>query len=881
MRSKFSYTPLLFIFFWIKVLHSQSDSLSSTEIKFDNSIIIDSTGTEEKEPLLLDMIKYNAKDLVRINKKENKLYLVNEAELYYGDITLRSGIIILDYKEKEVYAGRLKDTSGALTQYPFFKQGVSEINPDSIRYNFDTQKALIWNSKTEQGGMNVYSNYTKKQNDSVFYIKNAKVTTGGELDKADYYFRIRKGKLVPGGKIVTGFTNMYIQNVPTPIMLPFAYFPTTQNQSSGFIFPSIGENNNRGYAIQNGGYYFNLSDYFNLSLIGDYYTNGSYGFRADTQYKKMYNYNGDLSFRYENLISGERGLSGYSKSTVFNFRWSHSKDAKASPYSTFSASMNFGSSDYYQQSVNQLNNPNFLNNNLSSSISYSKTFPGSPRVNISLTSAMSQNSQTQNVNLTLPTLQANMERIFPFAPKEGGKKGVIQNINFQYTARAENRIITTEDNLFTSKMFENANSGIIHNIPLSTNFKLLKHLSISVGSSYKEVWTPKTIKYNNYNEELETVIKDTINGFDAFRTYNFSSSLGTTIYGIFNFGEDKKIQSIRHTIRPSFSYGYSPSFEKQYYDTYIIDAEGNTASYNRFQGGLFGAPGGGISSSVGITVNNSLEAKVTDRDTTKTEAKKVNILNNLNLSTSYNFRADSLNFSPIRMTTGFSALKNKMKMNIGATFDPYAIDENNKRYGTFNFKNGGAFLRMTSANLNMNYSISSKQFDKTDNKKSKDETENESLEDTETASSGGRVDGLFGNAPDIKGGRMNKVLKKIESKNKYPFYKSKIPWDFKLAWSLTYNNRLKQREISNNSLMFSSNINLTPKWDIRASSGYDFKGKGFTYTSLGFNRDLKSWRMSFDWVPFSNRASWNFFIGIKSGLLSDIKYEKNREPDKR
>lgn len=881
LQSKLSYTSFLFIFYWGTLLYSQNDSLSSKDLKNSNLTLIDSTSIGEKEPLLLDLITYKAQDSVRINKKENKISLYNNAELYYGDITLRSGIIVLDYKEKEVYAGRIAiDTSGELVQYPFFKQGVNEINPDSIRYNFDTQKALIWNSKTNQGGMNVYSNFTKKENDSVYYIKNAKVTTGGELDDADYYFRIRKGKLVPGGKIVTGFTNMYIQNVPTPIMLPFAYFPTTQNQSSGFIFPSIGENNNRGYAIQNGGYYFNLSDYFNLSILGDYYTNGSYGFRADTQYRKMYNYNGNLSFRYENLISGERGLSGYSKSTVFNFRWTHTKDSKASPYSTFSASMNFGSSDYYQQSVNQLNNPNFLNNNLSSSISYTKVFQGTPRVNISLTSALSQNSQTQNVNLTLPTLQANMERVFPFAPKEGGKKGIIQNINFQYTARAENRIITTEDNLFTSKMFEGARSGMIHNIPLSTNFKLFKHLSFSVGSSYKEVWTPQTIRYYDYNEESETVIKDTINAFDAFRTYGLSSSLGTTIYGIFNFGEDKKIQSIRHTIRPSLSYGYTPSFREQYYDTYIIDANGNTSSYNRFQEGLFGGPSGGVGSSVGIAINNSFEAKVTDKDTTKTEAKKVKILNNLNFTTGYNIMADSLNWSPIRMTTGFSILNGKMKMNIGATFDPYALNKQNVRIGSFNYKNG-AILRMTSANLNMNYSISSKEFEKKDSENSKDKNNDEFIEDTETSSSGGRDDGLFGKATDIIGERIFKNLKKVESKNKYPFYRSKIPWDFRAAWSFTYKNNRQQKEISNNSLMFSSNITLTPKWEVSASSGYDFKGKGFTYTSLGFNRDLKSWRMSFDWVPFSNRASWNFFIGIKSGLLSDIKYEKNREPDKR
>lgn len=273
----------MFIFFWNAFVQGQSDSLSVSDKSLKKEIIIDSTDVSQDEPLLLDMITYKAKDSVRINRTKNKISLYNEAELYYGDITLRSGIIVLDYKEKEVYAGRIIDTSGTLVQYPFFKQGINEINPDSIRYNFDTQKALIWNSKTEQGGMNVFSNYTKKQNDSVYYIKDARVTTGGELDDADYYFRVRKGKLVPGGKIVTGFTNMYIADVPTPLMLPFAYFPTTQNQSSGFIFPSIGENNNRGYAIQNGGYYFNLSDYFNLALIGDYYTNGSYGIRADTQ----------------------------------------------------------------------------------------------------------------------------------------------------------------------------------------------------------------------------------------------------------------------------------------------------------------------------------------------------------------------------------------------------------------------------------------------------------------------------------------------------------------------------------------------------------------------------------------------------------------------
>ncbi len=875
MRSKLSYTLSLFICFWSHFLLGQVDSLNQKNISKKTEIISDSLNLDPKEPLLLNIVKYNAKDYVRINRKENKLYLYDEAELYYGDITLKSGLIVLDYKEKEVYAGRIKDTSGTLVQYPYFKQGNNEINPDSIRYNFDTQKALIWNSKSDQGGMNVYAGYTKKENDSVYYLKDAKVTTDGELKDSDYYFRVRKGKLIPGGKIVTGFTNMYIADVPTPLMLPFAYFPTSQNLESGFIFPSIGENNNRGYAIQNGGYYFNLSEYFNFALLADYYTNGSYGFRGDTQYRKKYNYNGGLSFRYENLVSGERGLSGYSKSTVFNFRWNHSKDTKASPYSTFSASVNFGSSDYYQQSVNQLNNPNFLNNTLASSISYSKTFPGSPRVNVSLTSAMSQNSQTKSVNLTLPTLQTNMERVFPFAPKEGSKKGIFQNINFQYTSRLENRIITTEENLFKAEMFREARSGMVHDIPISTNFKILKHLSMSVGSSYREVWTPQTIRYRDYDDSIQVAAKDTIRKFDAFRTYNFNASLGTTIYGTFNFGDDKKIQSIRHTIRPAISYGYSPSFEKEYYDTYIIDADGNTGSYTRFEGGLFGAPGRSSGSSIGININNSFEAKVKDKDTTKLEPKKIKLLNQLTISTSYNIQAEQFKWAPVRMSTGINALNNKLSINLGATFDPYALDENNRRINEFNIKEGGGFFRMSSANMNMNYTLSSKMFEK----KKKNNTIDKEENDTETASSGGRDDGLFGRAVNYRDNSLYENNDKEASK--YPFYQSKIPWDLKLAHSLTYSNNQNQKDISNNSLMFSSNVELTPKWRINVSSGYDFKRKGFTYTTFGFDRDLRSWVMNFNWVPFSNRASWNFFIGIKSSLLRDIKYEKNREPDRR
>ena len=837
--------------------------------------LLDSLSRPTKKPLLLAKVKYTAKDCVRINRKENKLILYNEAELYYQDIELRAGIIILDYETNEVNAGRIEIDS-TLVQYPFFKQANNEVNPDSIRFNFDTQKALIWNSKSGQNGMDIFAALTKKENDSVYYIKDARVSTagklvGGEDEGIDYYFKVRKGKIIPGGKIITGPTNMFIADVPTPVGVPFAYFPSSQTKESGFIIPSIGESNLRGYYIQNGGYYFALSDYVDLSLIADYYTNGSYGLRGDSQYNLRYKFKGNFSFRYENLINEARGLPDYSKSTVFNVRWSHTKDPKSSPNSTFSASVNFGSSDYYRQSVNQLNSPNFLNNNLSSSISYSKSFPAYPRVNISLTTAMSQNSQSKSVNLTLPTFQATMERIFPFAPKVGVKKGFFQNINFQYSGRAENRIITTEDELFGPNMFDNAKSGMKHNIPLSTNFKLFKYLSFSTNANFEEVWTQNTVRYNDFNPQTNLAVKDTIRKIGAFRQYNLGVALGTTLYGTFNFGEDKKIQSIRHTIRPSISYSNRPSFE-QYYDTYIIDAEGNTAEFTRYENSLFGLPTRNLANNMSISVGNNFEAKVRDKDSTATKPKKIILLNNLNISTAHNFAADSLRWSPMRMSTALSLLKNKMGINIGATFDPYALNENNVRINTYNIVNGGGLLRMTSANINMDYSFSSVQFE--GNQKEED---NE-LNQREATSSGGREDDLFGRAEDFSDRRLNED--DDSPVPKYPSYRTKIPWDFKVAYSLTYNNSVGQRNFSNNSLMFSGNIDLTPKWKVGLSSGYDFKGKGFTYTQLRFNRDLNSWRLNFSWVPFSDRASWNFFIGIKSGLLSDIKYEKQSEPNR-
>ncbi|MFY7957641.1 MAG: putative LPS assembly protein LptD, partial [Flavobacterium macrobrachii] len=817
---------------------------------------IDTNKVNKKKPLLEHKVKRKAVDYEKIDQKKKLITLYNKAEVYYDDIELKAGIIVIDYQKNEVYAGRIKDSTGKYTQLPIFKQGTNVVEPDSIRFNFKTKKALVWNSRTDQGEFKVKAAITKKENDSVYFMKGARFTTAKDIDNPEYYFYTNKVKMVPGKKIVVGTTNMVIADVPTPIALPFAFFPITDKSRSGIIMPTYNDSNLRGFSLQNGGYYFALSDYYDLAILGDYYTNGSYGFRFQSSYGKKYKFNGNLNVRFENLVNGERGFPDYSLNKIYNIQWSHSKDAKSNPNSRFSASVNLGSSTYFRQSLNQINAGSELNNTLSSSVSYSKTFNTVPQVNMSLTATHSQNTNTGAINMTLPTLQASVDRIFPFAKGDGIKKGIIKNINFQYNLRGENRIDTNDSIFFKPEMFRDAKMGFQHSIPLSTNFKIFKHFSASAAVNYNEVWYFKTIR-RNYSDLQNKVVDTEVQGFDAFRTYNFSSGIGTTIYGTFNFKEGKRIQSIRHVMRPNVSYSYTPSFER-YYDTYDSDGSGTMIKdYTRFDGGIFGSPGKNMSNIMSFTLNNTFEAKVTDRDSTKTEPKKIMLLNNLNFSTSYDITADSLRWAPMRVSGGTQLFKQKMNINFAATLDPYAINNSGQRINTWNIDNGGSLFRMTSANMNISYAFSSSEFEGKEN------------ENTAGKRNGGREDDLFGTNADLSDRRQSQFGEDDESDSKpSEFFKYKLPWDMNFAYSITYSNNRREKKITGNSLMVSMNTDLTPKWKIGVSTGYDFVQQGVTYTQLRFERDLLSWRMDFNWVPFGTNANWGFFIGIKSGVLS-------------
>ncbi len=842
------------------ILDKSELNLSDTDTTKTDSIPI----TRE---YLEDNIIHKAKEYVSNDFINQTAELYNEAELYYQDIELKAGKIIIDYKNSLAHATGIFDTLGNYIQKPEFKQGAQYSTQDSLIYNFKNEKAIIYQSRTEQQGVFITGDITKKENDSTFYINKAKFTTSKKEDP-DYYISTSNIKVVPNSKIVGGWSNLVIAGVPTPLVLPFFYAPITKGRASGFLIPTWGENQNQGFFLQNGGYYFAINDYVDLAVLADIYTNGSWGVRTESNYSLRYKYNGNFSFRYENLINSQRGFPDYSKSTNFFVRWSHSQSAQSNPNSRFSASVNFGSSSFFTESLNELSSPQYLTNTFSSSISYFKKFVGTPfNMNASLTHT--QNTNTEQIDMNLPSLNLNMDRVYPFAPKVGAKKNPIQNIGLTYSMQAQNRITTNDDDFGKSEMFKNAKSGIKHNVSMGTNMKLFKYFTVSPSATYKDIWYFKTID-KNWDNDLEEVVTDTLQGFDSFREYSASVSASTTFYGMVNFKKGK-LQAIRHVVRPSISYGYRPDFS-QYYDEYQASLDPNDLEeYSRFQNGTYGAPSRGLSNSIGFSLNNTLEAKVMSKEEDNEdegESTKVNILNNLNFSTSYNMAADSLRWSPMRMNAGTQLFKKKLNININATMDPYAINANGTKINTFNINNGGSFFRLTNAGLTSNYSISSKDLGKN---KTKSNSKNSNSQNSTS-------DNLFGGSltDNNQKGDTNK-----DDVKKTKLYHATMPWDIRMRYSLTYSNLRGENKISANSVQISGNIEFSPKWKVGISSGYDFENKGITYTQLRFERDLDSWRFTFNWVPFGNRSTYYFFIGVKSSALSDLKYDKRQVPDKR
>lgn len=847
------------------ILSTKKDSLI---VKKKDSLVADSIKPKES---IEDIITHVAKDYTIQDAKNKTVTLYNEANITYTDIDLKAGIIIVNYKKNTLFAKGIKDSTGYV-QRPVFRQGNEESEQDSITYNFKSKRALIYGLKTKQGEMFTYGEKTKRVNDSTIYIRKIRFTTS-EKDNPDYFIGTSKAKIVPGKKIIIGGSQLYITDVPTPIFLPFAYFPITETSVSGFLIPAFDTGSSvRGIGFQNGGYYFAINDYVDLGITGDAYSNGSWGFRANSNYNKRYRFNGVFNFNFENNINGIRGFADYNKSNNFNIRWTHNQDAKASPNSRFSASVNLGSSKFFRESQNQFNVAQTQTNTFNSSINYSKTFVGTP-FNLNVTATHQQNTNTEQITMTLPSLTLNMNRVYPFAGKNGVKKNPIQKMGFNYTLEGKYLINTTDDEFFTSKMFETARSGMVHRTGTNTNLKAFRYFTISPSVNYEEVWQFDYIQ-KNYDANQNVVVTDTLRGFKSYREYNAGVSLSTNIYGTFNINRGR-LKAIRHTLRPSISYSYRPDFKDKYLQQVQTSNNPNDLQeYTAFDQGIYGSPSSGLSNSIGISVNNVLEAKMAPKDPESDEEdEKITLLNNLNFSTNYNIAADSLRWSPVSFSAGTRLFKDKLSINLSGSLDPYKVVASSSgspiRINEFT----PGFLRLTNASLTANYSISSTDFKK-DKKGEKDNNRDPN------------------NAPDIIGadinptdrfGARNNINTNQKDKNKTAqLYKAEIPWNINLAYSTNYvNNGIDGGTIGVQSLMFNGNLELSPKWKMGYSSGYDFKGGAFTFSRFNFTRDLDSWQFNFNWVPFGTNSSYTFFIGVKSSVLADLKWDKNKPPDRR
>ncbi len=873
MQSNTSRILLLLLLFCALSVRSQNTNSTRKDsvkvVQKTDTLNLAKKDTLKPKESILDLITHTAVGYTKQNAKNKTVTFYDKAQVTYTDIDLKAGIIIVDYLKNTMFAKGIKDSTGYV-QRPVFKQADQESEQDSMIYNFKTKRAIIYGIKTKQEpGMFVLGNKAKRVNDSTIYMRKIRFTTS-DKKIPDYYIGVNKGKVVPGKKIVAGLSNLVIADVPTPVFLPFAYFPIGQSRNSGFIIPTFNTNagSSRGIGIQNGGYYFAVNDYVDLEILGDAFSNGSWGLRTRSLYVQRYRFSGNFNLSFEKIIQSTRGFDDFSEATNFNLQWTHRKDPKSSPNSNFTASVNLGSSQYFRQSINELNQSSFLSNTFNSSISYQKTFVGTP-FNMSVNATHSQNTNTNIITMTLPSLQLNMNRIYPFAGKGGVKRNPIQNIGLNYNMQGVYQINTTEDQFFKSEMFKTARSGVVHTADANTNVTVLRHFTLSPNVQYREVWNFDYVN-KTYDNAANAVVTDTIRGFRSFREYSTSLSLSTNIYGDFTFKKGR-LKAIRHTVRPSVSFSYRPDFAARHNLQVRQSADPNDLlTYSPFEQGVYGRPTSGTSGSIGISINNVLEAKVAPKDPDSDEEyEKIMLLNNLNISTSYNIAADSLRWSNITLATGVRLFKDKLAINFNGSFDPYQVNASGVRIDEFN-----SFPRLALANVTANYTISSSDFskDKKDDKKSNSGNGNQDTPDV----LGAGIDPSNRFATNPNSPQNNQPEEKEAT-----LYRSSLPWRLNMAYTALYtNNGISNIGISTHTLTFGGDIELTPKWKVGFSSGYDVINGGFSYTRLNFSRDLDSWRFNFNWVPFGLNQSYTFFIGVKSSILSDLKYDQNRPPNR-
>ncbi len=809
-----------------------------------------------------DVMRGNNRDSLYYDVKGQKIYIYNEGEVSYQNMQLKADNMRIDMESNEIYAygsTSIDSLSGEKTRTkPEFIDGGSSYKMDTITYNIKSEKAMIKGVATQEGEGWLVGSHVKRMPDNTINIKGGKYTTCDHTDHPHFYLAMTKAKVIPGEKVITGPAYLVLEDVPLYFLgIPEGFFPLHSGPRSGLLMPSYGEDGTKGFFIRDLGYYVTINDYMDLALRGGIYTYGSWELSAASAYRKMYKYNGGVNLNFSAIKTGDKGEPDYIKQNNFRLQWTHSQDAKANPGSAFSASVNLATSGYSKYSATNLND--MLATQTNSSIAYSKSWTGTP-FSFSTNLAVSQNSQTEAISVTFPSAVFNMSTVYPFKFKNSSGDKWYEKISIRYTGKLTNSVTTTESELFDSSTLHEMSSGISHSIPVNASFNLFNYINITPSFSYNERWYFKQ-NLQEWNPETNT-LDELAPNYGFYRLYDYSTSVSTTttIYGMYQAKKNKrKLQAIRHTITPTFGFSYTPDFSRQkygYYNTVQSDSLGTTTTYSPFTSNAYGVPSSGQSMAMNGSLSQRLEIKVASkRDTSG--LKKITLIDDIRVSASYNFLADSMKLSSIPVSFRTTAFGN-FGINLSATLDPYRVSPEGVRYDKI-FLPG----RVTSTSWSYGYT-----FRPSSNR------------------AGSAINDITTAPPEYRNpfydpeGTMDPMLRRQYMASTY--YDFNIPWNFGFNYVISYgviytNNGTTGYEPNvTQSVGFNGSVTLTDKWGVTFSSGYDIKNRELTTSSISISRDLHCWQMSMQIIPFGFYRSWSFNIGVKSSALADLKYDKSQ-----
>lgn len=872
------------------LLPDATNTRSGRGLRYD-STAIDTTAADsaKRKPGIDAPVDYECTDSLVYDAETRLVHLYGKAQVKYMDMTLNAAKITMNMDSSMVRAAGERDTAGILQDKPVYSQGSDNYHSELMTFNFKTKKGYITNVETTQGDGFMQSQHSKRAADGTLYLEHAKYTTC-DAKHPHFYIALSRAKVRPGKESVFGPAYLVVADVPLPLAVPYGFLPFNKKYSSGFIMPSYGDETSRGFYLRDGGYYFAINDYMDIKALGEIYTKGSWGLSAETNYRKRYRYNGNFYISFLRTVDGEKNMPDYAVTKSLKVQWTHSKDAKASPNTTFSARVNFASENYERSNLESMYNPlAYTQSTRASSVSFSHTFP-SIGLNIAGSTNLTQSLRDSSVSMTLPDLSISLNRFYPFRRKhQAGKERWYEKISMSYTGSLSNSINTKEDKLFKSNLVKDWRNGMQHRIPIDATFQVFKYINISPQFSLRDImYTNRVMR--SWDETTQKEVADTTYGFYNLYDWSLGVSANTTLYGFYKpwrklFGD--KIIAVRHVFKPSVSFSYAPDFTSSHYGyqrTYVkTDANGevSTVTYSPYSGGIYSYPSGTKQGMITMSVSNNVEMKVkSDRDTTG--ERKISIIDELYGALSYNMAAETRPWSNLNTRIRLKLTKN-YTFSMAAVFATYAyaFDKNGRVVTSDRTEwSYGRFGRFQGMSQNLSYTFNNETLSKLFSRRSDRSTasNDETDTDTDTDAEDANIDPDLRNAK--KGGKQKKQKAKVDEDG---YLRFSLPWSFTVSYGISMaEDRSKQINVRRmrypysftQTMNFSGYLRIAEGWNISFTSGYDFNYHELSMTTASVSRDLHCFEMSCSVVlrPYS---SFNFTFRARANELADaLKWDK-------